>query len=234
MHPQRNAFRPRCCLICGTVIALSAIAGCSGSATIQAVSLHPSEIDPPGTRVTRVDADEAYWHVDESGDLNLSIRMRRVDWILGEFGRQELALSIVPGPPPNGRARNYKINRDSLRMLWQTGLAVRRFASYAGVMAIYMDDELRLHGSFRFWTTNPGEGMPIWFVPQTPGPTLLFGTFKAVKDEVRCQSIRESVEAKGWHRRRRNMSTSRPAESQSTTSSPVTSRPAATQSVLDN
>lgn len=190
----------RAFVIPALVIIAPSVVGCTGSAEIKFVSLHPSEIDPPGTKTPVVKADQAYWHVDDSGDVHISIRSKRDNWLLGAFGRNELLMSIVPGPLPNGSARNYSMNRNTLRMLWHTGLASQRFASYAGVMALYMDNDRRCHGSFRMWTINPGAGMPIWFVPQTPGPTLVFGNFDAVRDENACERIRTEAEAGGWNR----------------------------------
>lgn len=201
-------------VIAAVVMIAPSVAGCTGSAEIKFVSLHPSEIDPPGTKTPVIKAEEAYWHVDNSGDVHISIRSKHDNWLLGAFGRNELVMSVVPGPPPNGRARNYSLNRNTLRMLWHTGLVSQRFASYSGVMAIYMDDDRRCHGSFRIWTINPGAGMPIWFVPQTPGPTLVFGTFNAVRDEEACERIRSEAEAGGWNRSKKapgRRATSQPA-----------------------
>ncbi len=174
--------------------------GCSGTATVQFVSLHPSEIDPPATDVMRFDAPEAYWWVDQAGEMNLAIRCRQRNLWLGELGNVELAFSLTPGPPPAGRARNYKIAVRESRILVRSPLQTRRFNAYAGILSLILNDATHAHGSFRIWLRPQPQLSFFEFPPQRSGSVMCFGTFKAVHDEGRGQAIRATCEADGWTR----------------------------------
>jgi hypothetical protein len=64
--------------------------------------------------------------------------------------------------------------------------------------------------------------MSFSFLPQQTGPLLCFGTFQAVKDEVRGKQIRDRCEANGW---------TRPPRKTVSATQPVASQPVATQAV---
>jgi len=177
--------------------------GCSGAATVQFVSLHPSEIDPPSAEVMRFDAPEAYWWIDQAGEMNVAVRCRRRNVWLGRLGDVELAFSLMPGPPPAGRARNYKIALRESRIIVRSALQTRRFNAYAGILGLILDDETHAHGSFRIWLQPQAQLSFFSFPPQRPGSVLCFGTFRAVRDAVRGEAIRATCEADGWTRRAR-------------------------------
>ncbi len=176
------------------------VLGCSGSATVQFVSLHPSEIDPPSPDVVRFDAPEAYWWVDEAGEMNLAVRCRQRNFWLGRFGNVDLAFSLTPGPPPAGRARNYRINHRASRISIRSALQTQRFTAFAGILGLILDDETHAHGSFRIWLRPQKQLSFFTFPPQRPGSLMCFGTFKAVRDAVRGEAVRATCEADGWTR----------------------------------
>ncbi|MCG8405068.1 MAG: hypothetical protein MI923_07725 [Phycisphaerales bacterium] len=205
--PARSAAVIRLALMGGVFCGI----GCSGSATIQFVSLHASEIDPPPAKPWEYDAQEAYWWIDEAGALNISFRCRRRNLFLGGLGDVELIMSLVPGPPPAGTGRNYNIRRRETRTVLTTGFQFQRFSSYAGIMNVIMKDEDHIRGSFRIWL-KPHEKMDFFsFIPHTPGSFVCFGTYRAVRDETRGKAIRQQCESGGWQRiPRHSGTTSRP------------------------
>lgn len=193
----------RCCagaiVVCAVVV-VCGVVGCGGSATIQFVSLHPSEIDPPGVMPSRFDAEACYWWVDEAGDLNIAMKCRRHNLLLGRYGRVALDLSLRLDEPPAGSGRNYRVGRSKARALFVSALHNLRLPSQGGIVGVTVGDDGTLRGSFRIWM-KPQAGVRLFsFLPRRPGRLLCFGTFEAVKDAERGGAIRADCEAGGWTR----------------------------------
>ncbi len=190
-------LRPRLIVLTALV---AACAGCWGSAKIQFVSLHPTEIDPPSASVVRYDANKAYWWIDDEGQLNLAFRCIKHKLWLGRMGRVELLMSLVPGPPPAGSGRVYTIRHRETRTVLHGAADYQRCHSYNGVMDVLVDDERHVRGSFRIWM-RPNEQFYLFsFVPRTTGALLCFGDYRAVHDPQRGRAIREICEAEGGRR----------------------------------
>jgi len=198
----------------------AACAGCTGSAVIQFVSLNATRIDPPPVRVWRYDCQEAYWWIDRAGEFNVAMRSRKSQALLGQFGRTELSMSLVPGPPPAGSGRDYTLRRRETRTILKAGIGQQRFSSYAGVMDVLMDGETKAHGSFRIWMRPRSPLLSLSPLPQRPGSVLVFGTFNAVKNEKQGAAIRAFCESDGLQRQPlRPPVTTQPEPSQTTTAS---------------
>ncbi len=176
-------------------------AGCTGSAVIQFVSLNATRIDPPPVKVWSYDAQEAVWWIDQAGELNIAMRSRKSQAVLGRFGKTELSISLVPGPPPAGSGKDYTLRRRQTRTVLVSGIGRQRFTSYSGVMDVLMDNETSIHGSFRIWMRPQSPVLSLSPLPQRPGSVLVFGTFKAVKNEKLGTAIRAICEAEGWQRK---------------------------------
>jgi len=191
-------------------------AGCTGSAVMQFVSLNATRIDPPPVKVWRYQAQEAYWWVDQAGEINIVMRSRKSKAFLGRFGKTELSMSLVPGPPPAGSGKDYTLRRRETRTVLVSGIGRQRYTSYAGVMDLLIDDETRVHGSFRIWMRPQSPVLSLSPLPQQPGSVLVFGTFKAVKSEKRGAAIRAFCESQGGQRKTlRPPTTTKPAKSSS-------------------
>src|SRR5258708_23627457 len=91
------------------------IAGCSGQASMEFVYLNMSEIDPPQAKAWSFKVSECYWWLAESGELNIAMRHRESNLLLGKIGNVDLAISFVFDSPPAGRARNYNITSRDVR-----------------------------------------------------------------------------------------------------------------------
>ncbi len=208
--------------LCVVAMAVGAMAGCTGSADIRFVSLHPKEIDPPETEVRQYQAQECYWWTDDAGDLHLAMKCARHDLLLGKLGRVDLDVSLTLGKPPAGRARNYDATAGKARALFFTPLQSVRLNSVTGIISVVMDDDGTMHGSFRIWMNTRAELQVLAFLPHNPGPMLCFGTYRAVEDAQRGAAIRAACES--VNNRQPPLPTSAPATSESTPQ-PVDSRP---------
>ena len=179
---------------------------------MQFVSLNATRIDPPPVKVWHYDAQEAYWWIDQAGEINIAMRSRESRAFLGRFGKTELSMSLVPGPPPAGSGKDYTLRRRETRTVLVAGIGRQRYTSYAGVMDVLMDDGTDIHGSFRIWMRPQSPVLSLSPLPQRPGSVLVFGTFKAVKNEKRGATIRTFCESEGWQRKPlRTPATTQPA-----------------------
>lgn len=194
--------------------------GCSGSATVDYVSLDPKEIDPPPATALRFDAGECYWWVDETtNELCVSMRCVKRNLLLGKYGRTEVLTSWVLDDPPAGSGRNYTIGPRETLTVFHTAFQSTVVGSFAGIVGLLVDDENNIHGSFRIWTKPRTNRLTLSLIPQNTNPYLSFGTFKAVKNAEQGKAIRAEVERLGGVRAPRLR-----------TASPTT-RPAATQPI---
>jgi len=198
----------------GALSAACLFCGCTGSAAIHFVSLHPTEIDPPPTEVWQFDAQECYWWVDEAGKLNLTWTHKKSNLLLGKFGLIELNMSLVLNEPPAGSGRNYRVRGNTLRAVFTSALQRQKLQSQSGIVAVMVDDENHIHGSFRLWVWPKKELQFFSFIPATSGRLLCFGTFRAVKDEPRGAAVRSYCESNAGARGvpKKSGPTTRPAD----------------------
>ena len=196
-----------------SLAAIATASGCTPPATVRFVSLHRTEIDPPSTDVLSIDAQEAYWW-EEDGEINITIQGRKRHWVLGRLAESDVSVSLIPGPPPAGRARNYRIGGRESRILVRSPLQEQRLAAHAGLLGVVIDGEI-MHGSFRIWVSEQPQMSIFDFLPHRPGGLLCFGTFDATRDPRRGGPIRSLCESKGWSRlpaKRPTATTPKPAD----------------------
>jgi len=191
------------------------LAGCSGRADINFVSLNMTDIDPPPAKVFEFKAAQCYWWKDVSGELNIVLKHQGHNLLLGSLGTSELGLSFVFDRMPAGSGLDYRVRQREVRTLFLSPLAAQRFNAFAGIVAVIVRDDGTLRGSFRIWMVPQMELGALSFLPQRPGNVLCFGTFQAVPDERRGRLIRDWTEAGGWTRPARPPPSTRPAATQS-------------------
>jgi hypothetical protein len=164
------------------------------------VSLNMADIDPPAAKVWSFDAQQGYWWIDETGELNIALKHEQRNVLLGKFGWADLGLSFAFDAPPAGRARNYTVKSREARIVYTSSLANQRFLPFAGIVAVIVGDDGVVRGSFRLWTAPLTEAPLFSFLPQRPGNVVCFGTFEAVKDAARGKAIRSFCESGGYSR----------------------------------
>ncbi len=90
--------------------------------------------------------------------------------------------------------------RRETRTLFISALQRLRLTSQKGIVAVMVQDDGTMRGSFRIWMVSR-RGLQLFsFLPRRPGRLLCFGTFHAVEDPERGQAIRAQCESRGWTR----------------------------------
>ncbi len=205
-------------------VGLAGLAGCAGQARMELAALDFKTIDPPPGRVSVVQAHECYWWLDEQQRVWVAWRRHwRQPW--QPHWDFQLDVSVRLDTLPAGKARNYKLDRQSLRMRFQVGPWQLRIASLTGIAALYRDGPDRLRGSLRMQAFRRtaqlfgGWGKPVRY--------LVLARFTAVRDRRRGEPIARATESDGWERSAtpsRHRASTRPS---ATSSASATSRPSA-------
>lgn len=171
--------------------------GCSRG-RIELSSLDYQTIDPPAPGATSVPLRECYWWTDEDGAVRVAMRYVKNQPLFPQL-RTEFNMSLVLEQPPRGQARNYKLNRQTLRAHVRMGPWQSRFTSTVGIAALYRESGGRFRGSLRVQSMRVaarllgGWGKPTRY--------LLQGSFTAINDERRGREILEITESDGWERK---------------------------------
>ncbi len=170
--------------------------GCTGSGRMELVSLDYAAIDPPAPFASRMDFRECYWWTDERGTAWIALQNRTALPI----GNEEFAfrLGFALERLPAGAARNYIVSRREMRAIAQAGPAKSRFASAAGIVALYKNadrpDELR--GSFRLLVNREvNQLLGGW---SRPAKVVLQGDFVAIRHEPRGKEVLQRIEFGEW------------------------------------
>jgi len=200
-RPSADTFRTAGRAVCAggaLVAALLAAGGCVSGGRIELASLDFRNIDPPAPHVVTLRVADCCWWTDARGDL--WIAMHRAQHVpLRPRLRFELDLSLRLADPPAGRARNYKLDRDSLRMRVGIGPWQLRFSSIVGIAAVYRERGNRLRGSVRTHATRvTSQLLGGW---GKPSGYLLMASYTARHDERRGREIARRTEADGWQRK---------------------------------
>lgn len=193
----KSEIRRRAFLGVGILASLLALSGCRGGGDVQIVSLDFRSIDPPTPRVFELSFDKCAWKTDADGRLWLAMS-RDMRSILGPLGRVQFELSMRLEKLPSGKARNYSLAADEVRVRIRTALSETRLMSTAGILALYREGGDVVRGSFRFQANRYTlQILGGW----TPGARFLFlGHFIAVPDEGDAAAIIESTEGPGFER----------------------------------
>lgn len=189
---------------------VSFLFGCSGRGSMEFVSLSMSEIDPPQAKAWSFDASECYWWIGEEGDLNIAMRHKGGNLLLGKIANVDLAISFEFDSPPAGRARNYTIASRDVRSRYVSPLTAQRWNTSGGIVGVTIGSDNVLRGSYRLWMMPLMTTGLFSFMPARPGSVLCFGTFEALRDEKRGTPIRAFTESEGFARPKKG-ATSRPS-----------------------
>ena len=193
--------------------------GCNGSGQIQFASLSYRSIDPPNAAVAEVEARECYWWEDDDGRVWVAMQRHFSPPFHPEF-YVHIELSLVVDRLPRGKARNYRLNRDSLRARVRIGPWETRFSSQIGVAAVYRERGDRLRGSVRLQTQRvTSQLFSGWGRPQR---YLMLVSFEAVPDAQRGLPIVASSESSGWERKSAGAAAPKAGDDESTAEMPPT------------
>ncbi|MHC4093098.1 MAG: hypothetical protein ACYSVY_22975 [Planctomycetota bacterium] len=155
-------------------------AGCSGSAHLYVIPAEHKRIDMRGPLVVRYDVPHCYYWVNQRQELCAAFSYENVA-PEGTARRRSFDLSLVLGPLPAGRARNYAVDRRTMRAILHEGAEHRRFASLYGIVGVWFDERHRvLRGRFSIWANQ--QDYKVWRDWAGDRRVILRGEFTALPD----------------------------------------------------
>ena len=115
---------------------------------IELVSLQFKTIDPPRPQAIEVELQHAHWQETESGRLQITASREATIPIVNL--RQRVLFSLELERLPRGKAKEYKLDRQTLRGYVEVGPQQGRFESLGGIAVVYgTDDENSIRVLFR-------------------------------------------------------------------------------------
>lgn len=183
--------------------ALSALwlTGCAGSATVHTIAIGSKKISTTGPLIVRIDPDECYWWLDDAGRLCVAMRESK-GLPFSKVLRREFFLSLVLGDPPAGAARNYRVDRRTLRFRRDAGYGHTRAASLGGIAAVWEYGHKTLKGRFRINALR--QSYLVLTGWRTDARILVLGEFTAVRNREKGEGILARTEedemAREWER----------------------------------
>jgi hypothetical protein len=173
-------------------------AGCSGSARIHLIPAERKKISAQRPLIARYDVSHCHYWVNQRQELCLSFSDEN-QAAEGTAGRRSFDLSLILGPMPAGRARNYAVDRRTMRAIIHEGAEHRRYGSLFGIVGVWFDEGGEvLHGRFRVWAKQ--QDYKVWRGWSGDLRVLLVGEFEARPDTGRGERSLERTELGGLKR----------------------------------
>lgn len=173
-------------------------AGCSGSARIHVIPAEHKKISVQGPLVARYDVPNCYYWINHRQELCLGFSDEN-QAAEGTAGRRSFDLSLVLGPMPAGRARNYAVDRRTMRAIVHEGAEHRRYGSLFGIVGVWFDEGQEVvHGRFRVWAKQ--QDYKVWRGWGGDLRVLLVGEFEARPDTGRGERSLQRTEVGGLKR----------------------------------
>ena len=177
-------------------LAVLAVAGACSGGRLRFIEVNFKRIDAVTPLVEDAPADEGYWWVEE-GRLCVALHRRQAG-LLSEAGTQTLDLSLVLEGLPVDKARDYPLDRNSMRAYLGHGAQHRRFASLQGLAAVRLAPGECIRGRFRLLAKE--QMFHILTGWNDFGQAIMAGEFRARHDPTRGRAILESTERDGMAR----------------------------------
>ena len=194
-----------CCLL------LIGLVGCTGSGSVVMVPVARSDFGPQEPLVQTVPIGEAYYQVDQQGELTVGLRCHQAS-LWGRILDFHWQMSIVLDGLPAGSQKLYRAGPYSVRVVQSYGGDHRRGQSLSGVAVVYAPArgrlKGRLHVTMRLQQFSPLTG---WAPALYRAPLIIVvGEFEAIDQPQRAGQIRARTEPEGLERQRQGPAT-RPA-----------------------
>jgi len=160
------------------------------------VPLGISRLEPADVLSESATLALCYYWIDDDGRLCLAMR----GWGLGgsRFGRSSKEASLVLGPPAAGVGRNYRVDRETFRMIEHDPPKHERWASLSGIVALWRIDDTHVAGRFRIYAKYQRFHIAMgWYGNHR---SVIVGEFQAVLDAARGGEILRDTEADGMER----------------------------------
>ena len=195
------AFAPRRPTICRLAICLgvavcAALGGCASAGAVNISELNFKRIPAQGPLTAHVVVEQCAWRIDEER-ICVGLRYRRPG-LFGESGREQFDFSLVLPGIPAARARDYRLDAQSVRCYLRRGASHARFASIYGIVGIWRESGEVLHGKFRLIA-----GQQVFHVLtgwSSVGQVYMEGEFRARRDPRLTEDILLGSEEDGMDR----------------------------------
>ncbi len=182
---------------CAVVCLYIAGSGCTGSARVSVVPFSFKKLVDADPLITRFDPTECYYWTDERGRLCIATSFERVP-LVNPFAKRSMVFSMVLDAPPEGPGRNYRATRRTVRMIARNGPNHGRWASLAGIVTVWRTGPSTLHGRFRVFAKHQIFHIAMGWYGRSRA--LVFGEFRATRNETAGRRILEQSEANGMER----------------------------------
>jgi len=170
--------------------------GCGGGARLSLVPIDQGRISRTEPFVVELHAAECYYSIDGER-IRIAIADENIS-LIGEWGKQSLVWSIVLDGLPAHNARDYRLDRNSIRGKLRHGPKHVRFASLSGVLALWLDGENRIKGRLRAFAKQQHFNVLLGWTGDRQ--VLLLGDFVAVRNCEHTEEIVRSSETDGLAR----------------------------------
>jgi len=175
------------------------VAGCGGHASIHIAPVTLKKLSTTAPLVQTISPDACYYWINEKGKLCIAMSEVRPSLLGRHFG-ERFYLSLVLQEAPAGTARDYALNRRSLRARYSKGYTHRRAASLGGIAAIWDYGRKRLMGRFR--VAGNQQSYSVLTGWKGDRRVLLVGEFAAVENREAGLKILAKTEREAMRRSR--------------------------------
>jgi hypothetical protein len=170
--------------------------GCGERGTLHLVPLNQTRIEKDEPLITRVGPADG-WYAIEGKRITMALERKNFS-LIGEYGKQSQALSIVVEGLPAHKSRDYLVNKNGVRGRLRRGAQHVRFASISGILALWMEPDGRIRGRLRCLVkVQQFNVMMGWTGDQR---ALLVGEFSGTRDRERVEAVRRRSEEGGLER----------------------------------
>jgi hypothetical protein len=188
-------WRPVGLLLAALVLATAF--GCAPHADIEFIDLNFKRIDAAGPLINHISASDCCWWID--GNHLMVTLHHDTGPLAGQLARERFDLSFVLDGLPANRARDYRLDRESLRAVYGKGAAHSRFASLRGITAVWWGANGTLRGRFRLIAKKQiFHVLTDW---TDVGQVIMVGDFRCRRDRAGGRPVLERSEKNGMARR---------------------------------
>ena len=178
------------------LIGVIAVGVCTGSARVRLIPADRNRISQDKPLVIDFGVAECCYRIDGER-ISIALADENIS-LIGKHGKKRLTGSIVLNGLPASRSRNYRLNRNSVRLKVSGGPNHARIASLNGIAAIWTDGDNHIHGRWR--CSAKQQEFSILFGWGRDRPVLVLGEFAAVRRQGRTAELVARSEEDGMER----------------------------------
>jgi len=189
------------CALLWASVSLFSLAGCTGRGSVAMVPFMRSDLQPQEVLVQRVPINEAYYSVDDQGEITVALRYHAKS-LLNKTFDVDWQMSIVLGSLPAGSQKLYRMSNRTGRIAQSHMSNSRRGESLTGIVVLHAPKNGRLKGRFHANMRLQQFGVLTGWSPALYRAPMVItvGEFEAIENFERAQQIRAHTEPEGLER----------------------------------